>query len=599
MKKEIILLYITVMMICSSVDAQFIYTNEDCSGALSIPVGTTGKLSDSVYQRNNYAASVQSTIPLCGGGTNVYNDLWYQFTASDTTIAVWPEYYSGFYQLFSGGCANLTSITCNPAVTAFTPLTGLTVGQHYYLRTFSSGALSNNSLTVGSNYKLTLLTRPSNDECNNAALLPVHHTYNLGGESRFTNDLATASNNSCVNSTGWTNYKDVWYKFVATNTTHTVYGRCLSACSFACYSGTSGNMTLIDGFSTSVSSFSNTMEMNNLIVGQTYYIRAGHTSTVKFDLAITTGTPSNDECTGADTLLMSSSFNCEHSYEFSRMGSTASTTPCTQILHDTWFVFQSTSTDVIIRTTGDGGSNLRLGLYNGGCGSLSCIIYATDGLLTYSGLTIGNYYYINVGAQSDEELVSSICITPGITNDDCSGASTIIMQPYKILNTQIGYNENATTSLPACSGGGQPNDVWYKFTATDTACIVAVFTEGTNPCYEVFSGNCGALNSIYCSQTNTMNRISSLSVGAVYYIRFYTEYNVDGLLSVNVFSLVPNDHCNGAKVLTPQSSLDYELAENGIKDATESLAPCNASVFPTNDIWYKFTATENISRNNQ
>lgn len=578
MKKATNLLFIAALFFCNTLHAQFIYPNEDCSGAMPIPVNTTGQLSDSVYQRNVYGAAVISPIPNCTG-TSPYYDLWYKFTATDTSIAVVPEYFAARYQLFSGGCGSLTSVACNPSSSSFPPISGLVPGQTYYLRTYTSL----NTINSVSNYKLSLLGIPTNDNCSGAVLLPVSSDNNLKGAGRFKNEFATASNTSCVNTPGWTNLNDIWFKFVATHTEHTVF---LSAGKFACYSGTPGNFTLLSSFTGNLSGITTTID--GLTIGQTYYIRVGSTNTVQFELAITSGKPVNDECASADTVLMSSSFNCEHTYTFTRTGANTSASACSAILKDVWFAFQATSPDVIVRAHSDDG-NTRLGLQSGSCGSLTCLTYSTNSELTYSGLTVGNYYYVNVGGSPGEADITSLCICPAVANDECINAVTLTMQPYKVLHDQLGYDVGATSSLPECSGSQPTKDVWYKFTATDTACLIIALSEGTSPEFEVFSGNCNSLNSIFCSQLNTGNRIGGLINGDIYYVRFYT-LSLNGLHSVNILHTVPNDECAQAITLPLQSDLLINYIESGLLDATQSMAPCSLSGY-NNDIWYKFTAT--------
>jgi hypothetical protein len=109
-----------------SLQAQFVYPNEVCSGAIPLPVNNDSRLIDSVFQRNMYADSARSTIPDCAGSTNSTRyDLWYTFIATDTAIAAVFESLSTsglMYQLFSGTCGNLTSLQCNPNRTTFVPI---------------------------------------------------------------------------------------------------------------------------------------------------------------------------------------------------------------------------------------------------------------------------------------------------------------------------------------------------------------------------------------------------------------------------------------------------------------------------------------------
>ncbi len=590
MKKVITLIVIVTTCFYSSLQAQFIYPNEDCSGALPIPISTTGELSDSVFQRNVYAAPVASSIPNCGGGTNVYNDLWYRFTANDTSIAVVPEAYSGFYQLFSGGCGSLTSVTCNPGNTVFTPLTGLTIGQQYYLRTFAPVSLAIQPINYQSNYKLSLLSRPTNDDCGGAALLPVNHGNGIAGKiGRFNSQFATPTVAPCLPASN--TLLDVWYRFVATNANHSIYAEAPNGTSFFCYSGTSGSFTQIGNLAMSNSVLNGVISLANLTIGQTYYIRVGASSTVPFKLYISEGLPSNDECANADTVLMSASLRCAHTFTLNRMGATNSTTSCTAIPKDVWVTFQAVATDVIIRATGPGGSNLDMGLLSGSCGSLTCLTNSTNAELFYSGLTVGDYYYLRLGQSGKETQTTAVCICTNTLNDECAGAENLIMQPYKTFVNDVGYNSNATQSLPRCTGTGIIKDVWFKFTATDTACLITVSGEASYSSFEVFSGNCGSLNSIFCSQPNPSGIASGLTIGNTYYVRYYGLLN-DGLFSIDVNTIPSNDDCNGARVITPQSGLNYEINDNGILYASQSMPPCAATTYPA-DIWYQFTATQN------
>ncbi|MEP7263170.1 MAG: T9SS type A sorting domain-containing protein [Bacteroidota bacterium] len=590
MKNKTIFLYIIITFLCSSAKAQFIYPNDDCSGALPIPVITTSQLSDSVFQRNVYADPALSGILTCAGTDIARHDLWYKFTATEPSLMLIPESYSvsGALQLFSGGCGSLTSIVCG------TSLTGLTPGQQYYLRTYSTTSIPVGTSGFGSNYKLTVVGTPANDDCSGATLLNVRHenSYptNIG---RFTNALSTPTGTSCNGSAS--NKNDVWFKFIATSTVHAVYVQTPNQTTTICYNGALGSLTVLDVFNSSISNQTKVMTLTNLTVGQTYYISVGNNNTINFSLFVNEGSPQNDECVNADTVLMSTSFNCENSYNYSRLGSTNSTaSQCTSVPKDVWFVFQAISTDVSIQLYGQGGSTSDLNLLDGNCNSLTCLKNSSSPKLNYSGLTIGNYYYVRAGATSNELWLTTICICPDMPNDECNGAVSLTMQPYKKLRVNLGYNSNATESLPRCFGSGIVKDVWYKFIAGDTACIITTNSEGGGASFETFSGTCSVLSSIYCSGANESARVGGLTIGSTYFIRVFNFFG-DGLQTVDVNFLPQNDACGSATVLNPQPVLNYSaIANNGITDASQSLAPCAATV-QTNDIWYKFTATHSSS----
>jgi|GEM_PF-791300 len=584
----------------AAVQAQFVYPNENCGGALPLPVGNIGQLNDSVYQRNSYADGAQSAIPNCAGSTaNLRHDLWYSFIAPDSSIAVVPEFLNSsgfFYQLFSGSCGSLSSITCNSSPTVFPTVSGLIPGQQYYLRTFYYGSLTN---TNASNYKLSVLSKPVNDECTSAALLelspPNSQVYRL---NRFSTELATASNSSCVNTNGWTGLKDLWYKFTATSTVHTVYIESVTNGSRAiCYSGAPGSLVPIAGasFTASVSVVTGAMLLNSLTVGQSYYIRVGATASIKFSLSITGGAPANDECINADTVLMNTGYNCEKRFFVDRLNATNSAGPCNTMVKDVWYVFKATAADISIKATGDGASSLRLGLMEGNCGSLTCLVNGTNSNFNYSGLTVGNYYYLNVAGSTGAESRPSLCISPKITNDECSGAIPLSVKPYGKLKQFIGSNIGATQSLTACGSPFVVKDVWFRFTATDTLHIITVDGDSNGSLFEVFSGNCNSLTSIYCSGTTptvSTGRVGGLVPGNQYYVRYYSISGGETLFSIDINSLPSNDECSGAVVLVPQQGLQYKpVLNNGINDASQSLAPCTSTT-STKDIWYQFTATD-------
>lgn len=110
-------------------------------------------------------------------------------------------------------------------------------------------------------------------------------------------------------------------------------------------------------------------------------------------------------------------------------------------------------------------------------------------------------------------------------NDDCNGAIELFPTDYCI--TQTGDVTGATQSIPGCSGTAD-DDVWYKFTATETIYKMNVTGSASfNPVIEFFSGNCSNLVSIECMDDNYGNgtseslSLSNLIIGNEYFIRVY------------------------------------------------------------------------------
>ena len=91
-------------------------------------------------------ATYTAGVGLPGCGTAVA-DVWYRFVASSTTPTITVAQTSGVAglrrsQLFSGTCASLTSLACSGDNNNLAAV-GLVLGQTYYVRVYSNGAVFN------------------------------------------------------------------------------------------------------------------------------------------------------------------------------------------------------------------------------------------------------------------------------------------------------------------------------------------------------------------------------------------------------------------------------------------------------------------------
>ncbi|MBC7524042.1 MAG: gliding motility-associated C-terminal domain-containing protein, partial [Flavobacterium sp.] len=170
-------------------------------------------------------------------------------------------------------------------------ITGLTAGTQYtfYVRAICSPT-DTSFWSIGFNFN----TLPGNDECSGAVFVPVNSSSTCGQTVQGTVSGATASsvplNAPCVG----TPDDDVWFQFVASNPYLNVSLSAVTGTSFnlglnfAVYSGSCGNLTQYFCSGTGL----NSGTLNNLIVGQTYYIRvysnANTPQTISFNLCIST-----------------------------------------------------------------------------------------------------------------------------------------------------------------------------------------------------------------------------------------------------------------------------------------------------------------------
>jgi hypothetical protein len=128
--------------------------NDDCAGAINIPVTPSGNTCTPVNFTTVSTTQSPDAAPTCAS-FGYEDDVWYKFTADGTNAKL---KLSGFtvvtgastglgVQLYSGTCATLAPISCaeivQPGTNDSLNLTGLTAGQVYTLRIWGNGAATN------------------------------------------------------------------------------------------------------------------------------------------------------------------------------------------------------------------------------------------------------------------------------------------------------------------------------------------------------------------------------------------------------------------------------------------------------------------------
>src|SRR4030095_6487837 len=370
--------------------------------------------------------------------------------------------------------------------------------------------------------------QPSNDECSSAITLTSSIScVNTAG----TNVNATWNPSTFPGTTigcGASDKYDVWYKFVAQSSSHTITlssapgnirvqllsGACGSFTSLAC-----GNASLT---------------YNSLTIGNTYYVRVYTQSTNgtgSFNICITHTPPANDNCAAATSLTSNAS--CVNTAATLTSATANGTTPlgcfAAGTYYDVWFSFVAANTTETVTLSGLGANitNPQIQIYGGTCAALTNLTACGSTSVTKSGLTIGSTYYIrvsNIGSNPTINGDFNICVihpTPPPSNDDCAGATTLTSSTNCSNTAGTLVSATATTGLPiGCETGGTHYDVWYKFVASNTTHAITISGQGTNftnAQIQLYSGTCGALTSIACGNTSLSS--ITLNVLSTYYIR--------------------------------------------------------------------------------
>lgn len=484
-------------------------------------------------------------------------EMMYSFTPAETGLysftitAASGGYVDYFWKEASGTCdtAGWNCIDDNNG-TGTDTMGMLQAGVEYWI--LADGE-STTSKTV--TFKIDCPLPPAeNDECETAIVAEVNADFSCAAVTAGSLVGATPSN---VPDNGAGNPDDdVWFSFVATNTTHTF--------SLLNVTGTPTDLVheIMSGSCGSLTSMlvsdPNTSSVTTFVPGQTYYVRVfsyatGGTSSTNFNLCIGTPPPppANDNCSGAIALTVNPDFGCGAVTAGTLSSATASPVPDNGAGNpddDVWFSFVATATSHRIQMLNIAGSPTDLvhEVMSGDCGTLVSMNISDPNTSNVSNLVIGNTYYVRVFSYATggtPTTTFSVCVgtpPPPPANDDCVNAIALIPAGNyaggAVEGTVVGATGSAGAPAPGCAQylGG---DVWYSVVIPDSGSLTletgpaqgnVAFDSGM----ALYSGSCGALTLISCDDDGAAtDNFSLLSVsgrtpGEVIYVRVW-EYSND------------------------------------------------------------------------
>ncbi len=270
---------------------------------------------------------------------------------------------------------------------------------------------------------------PANDECSTAIGLTVNTDLACGTTTAGSNAFATASTQD--DDAGGTPNNDVWFTFVATDTSHNI-----SLLNKVTVVGTSTDMAMsvfddLAGCSMVAAnqvgeSDPDSFTVSGLTINDTYYVRVYGWTTAQINFDICIGTlpppPANDECAGAIALTINTS------EAGSTAGATgASSTSCDGTIgNDVWYTVVGDGGDLAISVDspsedsqiGVFESNDCSGITLGTC-DFSIDPFANPVELTFPSV-VGTKYYIQVGAwlTSGDPSDFDIVVTTSLSVED-------------------------------------------------------------------------------------------------------------------------------------------------------------------------------------
>ncbi|MEO5777971.1 MAG: T9SS type A sorting domain-containing protein [Flavobacterium sp.] len=571
--------------------------NDECSGSIGLTVNPDFACADTTAGTTQGGTQSMAATP-CFGTPN--DDVWYRFTATATShrivlsnvVAVGAGGTStdAYMQVLSGACGSQTSVLCSDPNTA-TP-TGLTIGDTYYVRVYTYGTTNNITFNICVG---TPPPPPANDECTGAIALTVNPDYNCGTVTAGTVQSATASSTDATACFGAED-DDVWYSFVATNTTHSIsltnVAGSVTDMFHSLWTGADcASLTLVPG----TCSDPNISAPTGLTIGQTYYVRVntytatgGQNTTFNICIGTPPPPPANDECTGAVALTVNADLACGTVTAGTVAGATASATDATACFgaedDDVWYSFVATNTTHRISLTGVAGSTTDMfhSLWTGNCATLTLVPGScSDGDTSNpAGLTIGQTYFIRVntytstGGQTSTFNVCVGTLPPPPANDECTNAISLTAGGVYGEFLTDGTNGGATTSsqtAPATCGGFSGGDVWYTVTVPASGNLTietgdsSTGATGLDTVVTVYSGDCSSLVQVGCDDDGAATgaysfvSLTGQTPSSTLYLRVY-EYSNDNSGS---FGISAYDASLGNNSFDPSN---FSYYPNPVKD---------------------------------
>ena len=182
-------------------------------------------------------------------------------------------------------------------------------------------------------------------------------------------------------------------------------------------------------------------------------------------------------------------------------------------------------------------------------------------------------------------------------NDECAFAA--VMDPAGGPSEFVVVNDGAVADT-ACAGEGD-RGVWFRFTTPPSAPsggqLAISETSGQNVSLSIFSGSCGELATVVC--TNNEQAQANVSAGVTYFVLVTREGApppaTAPALSVQ-WSFTPavpppvNDACAGALVFDPALGSAFFGTNNNGATADIDAGACTPSTVGDRGVWYRFTS---------
>ncbi len=272
-----------------------------------------------------------------------------------------------------------------------------------------------NATTLKENKITKTVALPANDDCANALTLTVNSDFLCTNTTAGTllDATATTGLSGCPGLPQNAN-DDVWFKFVATDTSHKIELLNIAGSNTNLYymvfdGGTTGDCNSMTGI---FCGSANPGTPTGLTVGNTYFINVFTNASTPgadttFDICVgttPTAAPSNDNCSGAITINFPFTETTYDATSATNNSGFITASSCIDMNDGVWYKIIGNG-EVITITVVPNSWDAAIAVYDGSCGSFTCIGDRNSGGVGFAEAfvftsTASTEYYINVGYPS-------------------------------------------------------------------------------------------------------------------------------------------------------------------------------------------------------
>jgi hypothetical protein len=207
------------------------------------------------------------------------------------------------------------------------------------------------------------------------------------------------------------------------------------------------------------------------------------------------------------------------------------------------------------------------------------------------------------GLTANSSTTSISNTAPVVSNNECATATPVPVNAAPGCSSIVSGTVNCSSASPDANTcfGTADDDVWFSFVATGATInisLINVAGSTTDLYHSVYSGTCGSLTNLSCSDPNTSS-VTGLIPGNTYFIRVYTwtsTPNQTTTFDVCLENPCPggapvNDECTNATLLGVASGVCSTPTAGTISCATPSVQANTCFGTADDDVWYRFVAT--------